>query len=171
MMHTWRPKLRLLHLWALAFGAVLYASVGALAESTSSSRRPDRASEIEQRLFAPCCWTQTLDVHDSDLSTQLRVEIRNRLTHGESELAIEDDLARRFGDRIRAVPRGADARGAVPVTIGACMVLSLLALVALARRGRQRLATGQEPAADSMPDSDATYELALARELARRDEA
>jgi len=135
-MHGVRNRIPML---CSVFVALLLTGVAAagLAETGSASRRADRATEIEQRLLAPCCWTQTLDVHESELSTALRIEIRTRLTQGEAPASIEDELALRFGERIRAVPRGNDVRAAVPIVIGTGMVLSLFALLVFVRRGRR----------------------------------
>src|ERR1700743_1304827 len=47
------------------------------------------ASAIEGRLMAPCCWTQTIDIHDSEIALSMRHEIRRRLRNGESADAIE----------------------------------------------------------------------------------
>lgn len=99
------------------------------------------AHALELRLVAPCCWNQTLDVHESEVAAVLRQEIRARLANGETSAVIEDDFARRYGERIRAVPRGRDPLLAVPLLIGALMTLSALGLIALGRRWtRQGLA-------------------------------
>ncbi|MDB4974870.1 MAG: uncharacterized protein JWN48_3211 [Myxococcaceae bacterium] len=145
------------------------AAAEARTHLTSSSRRADHASEIEQRLWAPCCWTQTLDVHDSELSSALRLEIRDRLSRGESDLSIQDALARRFGERIFAVPRAGDARGLAPLTVGVLMLLSLTALVWLVQGGRARRLALPE-LLERCDASGTDYELALERELERREE-
>lgn len=65
------------------------------------------ASRLEGRLLAPCCWDasrQTLDIHGSPISNELRREIRNRLKQGQSPDAIEADLVRRYTKKILAVP-------------------------------------------------------------------
>jgi cytochrome c-type biogenesis protein CcmH len=62
------------------------------------------AHALEQRLRAPCCWNQTLDVHSSEISQELRREIRERLRRGETPEAIEAEMVSRYGDRILAVP-------------------------------------------------------------------
>jgi cytochrome c-type biogenesis protein CcmH len=62
------------------------------------------AERLEGRLLAPCCWAQTLDIHGSDIATQLRHEIRSRLKTGESADAIEASLVARYGEKMRAVP-------------------------------------------------------------------
>lgn len=60
------------------------------------------AHELEKRLIAPCCWRETLDVHQSQLASQLRQEIRTRITKGESLAAIEAALVHRHGPGLRA---------------------------------------------------------------------
>jgi len=150
--------------WAPALAALVMLCVSArtLAESSASAgRRADRATEIEQRLLAPCCWTQTLDVHESELSTTLRIEIREQLAAGMAAEAIEDQLAARFGARIRAVPRGGDPRIALPVAVGFGMVLSLFALLGVVRRGRRRALAALERLEARELHDDAHYDRAL----------
>jgi cytochrome c-type biogenesis protein CcmH len=64
------------------------------------------ASRLEGRILAPCCWNQTIDIHGSETSYQLRREIRQRLKAGESAEAIEASFVKRYGDKILAVPTG-----------------------------------------------------------------
>src|SRR6188768_83055 len=62
------------------------------------------ASRLEGRIIAPCCWNQTIDIHGSEPSYELRREIRRRLKAGESADAIEASFVARFGPKILAVP-------------------------------------------------------------------
>ncbi len=62
------------------------------------------ASRLEGRIIAPCCWNQTIDIHGSEPSYQLRREIRRRLKAGESPEAIEASFVKRYGSKILAVP-------------------------------------------------------------------
>src|SRR5450432_1715942 len=61
------------------------------------------ASAIEGRLMAPCCWTQTIDIHDSEIALSMRHEIRRRLRNGESADAIQASFVERYGPKIMAV--------------------------------------------------------------------
>lgn len=129
--------------------------------------------EIYGRLLAPCCWTQTLDVHDSELSTQLRVEIAGRLTGGESALAIEDEMARRFGERIRAVPRARDPRHSMALVVFSALICTLGGLFFLAFRWtrRQRPLPSVHGADGVRTEATRTeYDTLLDRELARVDQ-
>ena len=62
------------------------------------------ATRLEGRIIAPCCWNQTIDIHGSEVSYELRREIRRRLKAGETPDAIEASLVTRFGPKILAVP-------------------------------------------------------------------
>jgi len=128
---------------------------------------PSAASdEVYGRLIAPCCWNQTLDIHDSELATQLRVEIVERLTHGEASVAIEDDLARRYGERIRAVPRARDPRRSMAVLVVSAMLLALIGLFALARRWA-RVPGSPEDLREDDARIPSQYDANLDRELSR----
>jgi cytochrome c-type biogenesis protein CcmH len=64
------------------------------------------ASALEGRIMAPCCWTQTIDIHGSEVANDLRREIRKRLRGGETADAIQASLVERYGGKILAVPPG-----------------------------------------------------------------
>lgn len=132
-------------------------------------RRNTQASELEQRLLAPCCWTQTLDIHDSELVSSLRKEIRSRLGRGEAPAAIEDDFVRRFGERVRAVPKGRDPRTTVPTVVGLLMLSTIAALFRMVWRAHTRASVQRaEPRDEEAAEIDA-YDKQLAEELARVD--
>ncbi|HEX5659774.1 MAG TPA: cytochrome c-type biogenesis protein CcmH [Polyangiales bacterium] len=128
--------------------------------------RGDAADEVYGRLIAPCCWNQTLDIHDSEIATQLRVEIAERLQRGEASLSIEDDMASRFGERIRAVPRAQDPRQSMALTLLGTLTLLLLGLFALAFRWTRARAVAMHSAE---LDPLAEYDERLERELSRAE--
>ncbi|MFW5925864.1 MAG: cytochrome c-type biogenesis protein [Myxococcota bacterium] len=102
------------------------------------------------RLLAPCCWSQTLDVHNSEPALELRREIRTRLGRGESAEAIEADIVARYGDRIRAVPEDS------PLSAVAAGMLTLvgiagIAVLFLGLRWRRRSAAARRDDAEPGP--------------------
>jgi cytochrome c-type biogenesis protein CcmH len=128
---------------------------------------------LEGRLIAPCCWTQTLDIHDSPIADELRSEIRRRLSAGELAGVIEDDFAARYGEKIRAVPRGSDPRTAIPSILAFGMLATALMLLWAGLRWVKRNA---EPAANSAmltsapgDSTDSKYDDQLDAELKAPD--
>jgi cytochrome c-type biogenesis protein CcmH len=119
--------------------------------SAQAEPRVDGEVALEQRLVAPCCWVQTLDVHDSPVARDLRAEIHRRLAAGEPAPKIEADLVARYGDRIRAMPPGNPLAKTAAVVFGAVALAALL-LVLLVRRWVKRDRTAE--AADA-PAKDA----------------
>jgi cytochrome c-type biogenesis protein CcmH len=112
---------------------------GARASSVASPLDTAAPGEaiVEGRLLAPCCYTQTLDVHESPMATELRLEVRKRLAAGESPEAVEDDFASRYGERVRAVPKGRDPRGSMFLVTTGALLAAAIGLAALVRRWRR----------------------------------
>jgi len=118
---------------------VLLGLLSACAPASPQERLQGEIIRLEARLVAPCCWTQTLDNHESPVAHALREEIARRLGQGEAAAAIEADLVARYGPNIRATGDGVDLE-AIPVVGAAAAALAILlaALVSVrwVRRGR-----------------------------------
>jgi cytochrome c-type biogenesis protein CcmH len=154
------------HAFLAGAALALFLAAGAAAAATEppasshAATRPasfghvEGASWLEARLRAPCCWTQTLDVHGSEIATELRREIRARLSAGETREAILDDMVRRHGDRILAVPRGS-AVGGVALGLLGVVAAGGAGLGLLLVRWRRRSAGAPERAASAGQPRDA----------------
>jgi len=167
----------------LHFATLLCLSIGlvsaiAVAQEAQRTRVQDPHGHaapgeaiLEGRLIAPCCWTQTLDMHESPLASELRAEIHERLGRGENPEAIEDELAARFGEGIRAVPKGRDPRVAISFASAGAMFASAIGLLWLLRRWTRRPAG--RPIGAPMPAHTAhardLYDDRLEDELRRVD--
>jgi cytochrome c-type biogenesis protein CcmH len=132
----------------------------AIAASAADPAIEIRARELERRLLAPCCWRETLDVHTSPLSTQLRSELRARLAAGESAPQIEDALVARYGPRLRAqLPDSLGIWLAVAIGLGGAAILC-----AFGRRRREPVGPSPPPSG-APPARDADYEWQLDQDL------
>ena len=80
-------------------------------------------------------------MHESDLASSLRSEVRARLHAGEHASIIEEDMVARYGERIRAVDKGHDPGGAMPFLVGAGALMIGAALIIMARRWRRSAAS------------------------------
>jgi cytochrome c-type biogenesis protein CcmH len=125
--------------------------------------RVDPAVELEERLYAPCCWRETLRVHDSDVAARLRAEIEARAAAGEPTRAIEDSIVLRYGERIRALPKGSDPRWLVGLVAAISAAAGLAWIARLVRRRGPQITSPPRAA------SEAAYEDRLDDELASID--
>lgn len=124
----------------VAFLLVSAAPLVALAKQPPPAERAQltpRDLAVASQFIAPCCWTQTLDVHQSDIAKQLRYEIHDRLEAGDTPDAIKADLVSRYGERIVAVPDDAPL-GAVATGLFIAVLLAGLGMFALGLRWRKR---------------------------------
>lgn len=95
-------RLSLLRFCSFALLAVFLTTM-----ATAPAEQQDletRARALEARLMAPCCYGQTVDVHDSEASRQVRTELRQWLAEGLSDQQVLDRFVARYGSRILAVP-------------------------------------------------------------------
>src|ERR1700712_1691433 len=96
------------------------------------------ANAIEGRLMAPCCWTQTIDIHDSEIALSMRHEIRRRLRNGESADAIQASFVERYGPKIMAVQPNSQLKN---VFIGLSVVMGGAGIASAMMLGRWRKQT------------------------------
>ncbi|WP_437669745.1 cytochrome c-type biogenesis protein CcmH [Sorangium sp. So ce131] len=137
------------------------------AELVDSTPAPGERA-LAARLLAPCCWDQTLDVHESEVASALRREIRARLRRGEAADAIEQDLVARYGDRLRAAPSsGLLGKVALGLMLGiAATFLGVFALLRSWRRSAEQPAPSDVAVTTGVRDE---YDERLDNELRERD--
>lgn len=136
------------------------------ASSASSSAAVPGARALENRLIAPCCWNQTLDIHESEVATALRAEIERRLLSGEAAAAIEDDIVARYGERIRAMPKGREPLHQLAAVLAAMTALAAGGLFFVVRGWRARVPAAQpQPPSCEREDALDDYDARLDAEL------
>lgn len=146
--------------------SLVAAGDSAAGDSAAVADRPPAPGEkmLQSRLLAPCCYVQTLDVHESDSAQELRLEIRRRLYEGETVEAVEQSLVLRYGERVRAAPPSDPMRVVAPVLLVLAAVAAAGVIVVL-RRWR-RASAAHKPAPASPPDA---YDERLDAELKALD--
>ena len=138
---------------------------GARSTDSHEAGLPPRVRSLEARLLAPCCWNQTLDTHESEIATELRLEIARRAASGEAPAAIEADLVARYGPRIRAFAPTSALPAVLACLFGAAAMLG--AATWWRARAWVRRASGAAPPAQGAQRADeADYDRRLAEELA-----
>jgi cytochrome c-type biogenesis protein CcmH len=126
------------------------------------------ASRLEGRLMAPCCWTQTIDIHDSEVAISMRHELRRRLRNGESPDAIEASFVQRYGPKILAVPPGSPLK---TVAVGLSLLMGAAGVAAAMMLGRWRKHREALPATASPVTKRDQWDDRLDAELKSLDDA
>lgn len=85
-------------LMLLAAGLLLAAVVWAQA--------PDRARALQEKLIAPCCWSESVAAHRSEVAAEMRAEIARMVQEGRSDREILDFYKAKYGTRILMEPEG-----------------------------------------------------------------
>ncbi len=136
--------MRVLLVLAGLAGLVLF---GVFVLGAGPAAAPSSARALEASLLAPCCFGGTLDVHDSDISRELRSEIEQRVARGESTTAVQDDLVQRYGPQMLAMPH-AGAFSATMSTVMIAIVLGGAALLFTMRRWRADPSTAERASSE-----------------------
>lgn len=146
--------------------AALFIFLIVLALAPAAGAQAPGAKALQARLYAPCCYGGTLDIHDSDLARTLREEIESRLAHGETSDQVQADFVARYGTRVVAAPNDVAFRaiGAGAAVLG---VLAAVALAVVMRRWTRR-STSREPQRES-PSAPDALDARIDAELAEID--
>jgi cytochrome c-type biogenesis protein CcmH len=112
-----------------AFLALLIA-VAAPAQSTGQQARIEN---LENQLLAPCCWSETVAEHRSEIAFQMRDEIAQMVAAGRTDREILDHYKAQYGMRILVEPEGGLfwVMNIVPV---AMLIVGTLAAILILRR-------------------------------------
>jgi cytochrome c-type biogenesis protein CcmH len=112
-----------------------------------------RARALSQQLRCMVCQNQSIDDSDAPLAHDLRVLVRERLTHGDSDTQVIDFLVARYGEFVLLKPRFAWHNALLWAIPPAILMFGAVALFVLSRRRR-------------IPDAQATLDEAEQRKLA-----
>jgi len=119
-----------------AVGAVVLSvalagpAVAAAGELTPAQQQ--LAADIDGKLIAPCCWTQTVALHESQKAEEIKMQVRLLVAQGKPESEIIDVFVGQYGEQILAAPRAHGFNwlayllpfGAIIVGLGAISVLA-----------------------------------------------
>jgi len=132
---------------------------------------PEQAETIatlEDRLMAPCCYSQTIRVHMSTEAAQMRDEVTNMVLAGKSEKEIVNYYRAKYGETILVVPDGMAGRFVYGIPICAFLLASGLLVVGIVRTTRSCSFPHLERSATAANAIDANL-IARIREDLRED--
>jgi cytochrome c-type biogenesis protein CcmH len=138
-----------------------------LAFGADSKKAGDVAREIEDSLIAPCCWSQPVSQHDSEVAQQIRDEVRSMVAAGKNRDDILDSYVARYGERILVTPRAKGFNALVYVLPWAALPLGAWGLLLILKKLRSP-APAPAPAPATLPDSH--YASVIEKEMKELDE-
>ena len=94
------------------FAAMLLCTVtvnSASADGLVTPHQQQRAQHLYPQFIAPCCWRQSVAVHQSALAIHVRAEIDEGIIAGKNDDQIKTKLIREYGHGILMEPEGVRA--------------------------------------------------------------
>jgi cytochrome c-type biogenesis protein CcmH len=115
---------------------------------------PSRVGSLEDSLLAPCCYTEPIARHRSEIAFQMKREIRDWVAQGKTDREILDAYKIRYGAKVLVEPEGATWWW-VHVIPWIALALGALIAIHVLRRLRARPAPQSAPATvPNAPDWD-----------------
>jgi cytochrome c-type biogenesis protein CcmH len=121
---------------------LLFAAAPGPASSEGTALSPEleaRARAIDDQLIAPCCFSQTVANHNSEIAERIKAEVRQMLAAGSTDREILDFYVAKYGERILATPRASGFNLLAYVMPGVALVAGLMGVVIVLRRWRRPL--------------------------------
>ena len=92
------------------FWIVLMAAMPILALAEAPAQQQARIDRLEKSVLAPCCYTQPVGQHQSEIAVKMRLEIAKWVRQGRSDQEILDTYARQYGAKVlvdpNTIPKG-----------------------------------------------------------------
>ncbi|MGE0040458.1 MAG: cytochrome c-type biogenesis protein CcmH [Vicinamibacterales bacterium] len=63
-----------------------------------------REARLQGELMAPCCWSQTVDIHHSPAADEVKASLHEMLAAGDSDDQVRAAFVAQYGKRILVVP-------------------------------------------------------------------
>jgi cytochrome c-type biogenesis protein CcmH len=127
-----------------------------LLASATAEQPQARAARLERAVFAPCCYTESVAIHQSEAALKMRLEIAKWVAAGKSDQEILDTYAGLYGRKVLVDPRTMP-RGWTPFFPWVVLILGLFLVGWLLKRWRAvpRTATVLSATeAQNLPDFD-----------------
>lgn len=87
--------------------ALLIASaLSLLCGAAPTADQRERIHKLENSLIAPCCYSELVSRHNSEVAAKMRLEIAAWVTEGKSDREILDTYKELYGLRVLAEPEG-----------------------------------------------------------------
>ena len=76
-----------------------------LAFPETAEQQKARVDRLEHAVLAPCCYTQSVAIHQSEIAVKMRLEIAKWVAMGKSDQGIIDTYVGLYGSKVLVDPR------------------------------------------------------------------
>ena len=108
--------------------AILAVALLANATLLTSAQKAE-IRKVDERLLAPCCYTQSIAAHGSEIAREMRAEVAQLVAEGRTEEEIVNRYRTLYGDRILIVPDGVTGRILFSLPVVVAVLASAILLV------------------------------------------
>jgi cytochrome c-type biogenesis protein CcmH len=86
------------------FCVALIAAAQAFAMQETPAQQQTRIDRLEKSVLAPCCYTQPVSQHQSEIAVKMRLEMARWVREGRSDQEILDTYVQQYGSRVLVDP-------------------------------------------------------------------
>ena len=87
------------------FPLLFVALVPSLVRAETAEQPQVRIERLEHAVLAPCCYTESVAVHQSEIAVKMRLEIAKWVEMGKSDREILDTYVGLYGSKVLVDPR------------------------------------------------------------------
>ena len=106
-----------------------------LAPAQKAEQRHARVDRLEHAVLAPCCYTESVAIHQSEIAVKMRLEIAKWVAEGKSDQEILDTYTGLYGSKVLVDPRTAP-QGWTPFFPWLVLILGVFLVAWLLKRWR-----------------------------------
>jgi cytochrome c-type biogenesis protein CcmH/NrfF len=111
------------------------ALLPSLVHAETVEQQQARVDRLEHAVLAPCCYTEPVAIHQSEIAVKMRLEIAKWVAAGKSDQEILDTYAGLYGSKVLVDPRTVP-RGWTPFFPWLVLILGVFLVVWLLKRWR-----------------------------------
>jgi cytochrome c-type biogenesis protein CcmH/NrfF len=106
-----------------------------LAPAQTAEQRQARVDRLEHAVLAPCCYTESVAIHQSEIALKMRLEIAKWVAAGKSDQEILNTYTGLYGSKVLVDPRTMP-RGWTPYFPWLVLILGVFLVAWLLKRWR-----------------------------------
>jgi cytochrome c-type biogenesis protein CcmH/NrfF len=132
------------------------ALLPSLVLAETAEQQQARVDRLERAVLAPCCYTEPVAIHQSEIAVKMRLEIAKWVAAGRSDREIIDTYVGLYGSKVLVDPRTVP-RGWMPFFPWLVLILGMFLVAWLLKRWRAAHRTAAALSATevvNLPDFD-----------------